>query len=101
MSSGGISLSYGAPGGRFEATVLADHSGRRNDIFFPPFPEPDQRVTLESYWLVDATLLYHATPTLTLFLRGTNLLDDDYEQVYGYATLGRAAYVGLRASLGR
>ncbi|HUF73913.1 MAG TPA: TonB-dependent receptor [Gammaproteobacteria bacterium] len=99
--SGGVSLSYGAPGGRFEAMLLADYGGKSADIFFPPFPEPEQRVMLADYWLVDATALFRLRPSLTLFARGTNLLDEDYEQVYGYATPGRAAYVGLRVDLGR
>jgi len=31
-----------------------------------------------------------------LFVRGSNLLDDDYEQVFGYRTSGRAAYAGIK-----
>jgi vitamin B12 transporter len=99
--SGGVSLAYDAPGGRFSATFVADHGGERDDTFFPPFPEPEQRVTLGDYTLVDATARFRLRPSLTLFARATNLLDEDYEQVYGYATPGRAAYVGLRADLGR
>lgn len=99
--SGGVSLSYGTAGGRVEAIVLADYGGTRDDVFFPPFPEPEQRVTLADYWLVDATVQFRVTPSLTLFARGTNLLDEDYEQVYGYATPGRAAQVGIRARVGR
>ena len=99
--SGGISISYGAPDGRFEAMLLADYGGKRDDVFFPPFPAPEQRVTLADYWLVDATALYRVTPSLTLFARATNLLDENYEQVFGYATPGRAAYLGLRVDLGR
>ena len=34
------------------------------------------------------------------FGRVSNLLDTRYEQVLGYRTQGRAAYIGVRASFG-
>ena len=37
----------------------------------------------------------------SLFARGTNLLDEEYEQVYGYQTPGRAGYLGIRLSFGQ
>jgi vitamin B12 transporter len=98
--SGGISLSFRPPGRRFDAMLLADYGGERDDIFFPPFPAPEQRVTLPHYWLVDATARFRLTSSITLFARATNLLDESYEQVFGYATPGRAGYVGVRADFG-
>ncbi|MDE3155611.1 MAG: TonB-dependent receptor [Acidobacteriota bacterium] len=38
---------------------------------------------------------------LELFVRGTNLLDRRYEEVYGYPAAGRLAMAGLRFSTGR
>jgi vitamin B12 transporter len=70
-------------------------------MFFPPYPAPSEIVTLDSYWLVDLTASYEINRNTRIFLRGTNLLDEDYEQVYGYRTPGRSAYVGLRLSFGR
>ncbi len=52
-------------------------------------------------WLVDLTAQYQLTPSVRLFARGTNLLDEDYEQVYGYRTLGRAGYLGVRIGFGQ
>ena len=69
-------------------------------MFFPPFPDPSETVALDSYVLVDLTLQYRLTTAMSLYARGTNLLDDDYEQVYGYQTPGRAGYVGLRMNFG-
>ena len=99
--SGGLELSYRPAGERFEASLFAEHGGRRDDTFFPPFPEPAARVTLPDYWLVDATALFRLTPALALVTRLTNLLDEDYEQVYGFATPGRSGHVGIRADFGR
>ena len=36
--------------------------------------------------MLDVAVRYRVTPSLALFARGSNLLDEDYEQVYGYRT---------------
>jgi vitamin B12 transporter len=99
--AGNLSLDFSSLNEKWQATLAADYGGTRNDIFFPPFPDPSEIVTLDAYWLVDLAVQYRVTPAVTLFARGTNLLDDEYEQVYGYRTLGRAGYVGVRTSFGR
>ena len=50
--------------------------------------------------LVDLTLQLQLSASMTMYAKGTNLLDDNYEQVYGYQTLGRAGYLGLRLNFG-
>jgi len=57
-------------------------------------------VTLDSYWLLDLTAQYQATDAIKLFVRASNLLDTDYEQVYGYNTPGRAIYGGVEVGFG-
>jgi vitamin B12 transporter len=58
-------------------------------------------VTLDSFWLVDLTLQYQLSESTSIYARGTNLLDEDYEQVYGYQTPGIAGYLGLRMNFGQ
>ena len=99
--SGGISLSFDPPGSRFQAMLLADYGGERDDIFYPPFPEPAQRMRLPDYWIIDATARFRLTESVVVFARATNLLDEKHEQVYGYRAPGRAAYLGIQADLGR
>jgi vitamin B12 transporter len=99
--AGSLSLDFRSTNEKWESSLSADYGGTRNDIFFPPFPDPSEIVTLDSYWLVDLAVQYRMTPAVTLFARGTNLLDEEYEQVYGYRTLGRAGYVGVRTNFGR
>ena len=99
--AGSLVINYGSSNDRFRATLAADYGGTREDLFFPPFPAERQRVTLDSYWVVDLTAQYQLTPAIAVFARGSNLLDEEYEQVFGYRTLGRTAYVGLRATFGR
>ncbi len=88
-------------GNRGRLSLAADYGGTRRDVFFPPWPNPVEIVTLENYWLVDMTLQYQLTESIKLFARGSNLLDTEYEQVYGYRTPGRAAFAGVRIDIGR
>jgi vitamin B12 transporter len=59
---------------------------------------PFDRVTLGSYWLADARVAYAVRRGIELFVRGSNLLDQHYQDVFSYRTEGRAAYVGVRLS---
>ena len=97
---GSVQGAYRSSDGRFDTTLTADYSGTRTDLFFPPVPPFVETVQLGTYWLVDLTAQYQVTDALTLVVRGQNLLDEDYEEVFGYNTLGRSAYVGFRASIG-
>jgi vitamin B12 transporter len=53
---------------------------------------------LPSYATVDVAADYELNDRLTLTGRVTNLFDDDAVDVWGYASRGRAAYVGIRAN---
>jgi vitamin B12 transporter len=57
---------------------------------------PFARVTLGSYWLANARVAYRVSPGVELFVRGGNLLNQRYEDVFGYRTEPRAAYIGVR-----
>lgn len=98
--AGALTFGYVSSGGRFGAALAADYGGTRTDVFFPPWPDPSETVTLDSYWLVDLTLQYQLSKSTSVFAKGTNLLDEEYEQVYGYQTPGIAAYLGLRMNFG-
>lgn len=99
--SGGLGMDFRSTDERFSATLSADFGGERSDIFFPPWPNPSEVVELDDYWLVDLALQYRTSDSVTVFAKGTNLLDEEYEQVYGYRTNGRAGYFGVRVNFGR
>lgn len=61
---------------------------------------PFDRVALGSYWLAGARLAYAIRPGIELFARGSNLLDQRYEDVFGYRTEGRAVYAGISLRAG-
>ena len=98
--AGSVHADYGFANGRGRVALSADYGGTRQDVFFPPFPNPPEIVTLDNYWLVDLTVQYDLSERVRLFARGSNLLDTEYEQVYGYRTQGRALFGGMKVSFG-
>ena len=77
----------------------AQYNGSQLDQFFPPWPAPSEMVTLSDYTLVNINANYSASDRLDIYLRLDNLLDEDYEEVFGYQTLGFGASLGLRYDL--
>jgi vitamin B12 transporter len=98
--SGSLYGNYRFFANRANLKIVADYAGKSTDRFFPPFPMPSEIVTLGDYWLFDATIGLDINPNTSVYLRGSNLLDEKYEQVYGYRTPGRSVYAGLRLSFG-
>jgi len=85
-----------SPSERANINLNLSYNGTQYDTFFPPFPQPFERVELSSYRLVTLAGSWRLTNRIELFGRIENLLDEDYEDVFGFATPGVAAYVGLR-----
>ncbi len=54
---------------------------------------------LDEYWLVRLSGSYELKPGLEAFARVENLLDANYQEVFGYQSAGIAAYAGLRLKL--
>jgi len=76
--------SYGA-----SLAYVGQHFDSR-DVF------PFDRVALGSYWLAGARVAYEVRPGIEIFARGSNLLDQTYQDVFGYRTEGRAVFAGIR-----
>lgn len=77
---------------------LGHYVGSRDDVDYRDWMAP-RRVTLDDYFILDAILSYAVTAPaplkdLEVFLKGTNILDTDYEQVFGYSTPGAAFLLG-------
>jgi len=70
--------------------VNAQHNGTQTDI---------GGVILDAFTLVNVNANFNATDKLDLYLRLDNLFDEDYQEVFGYQTLGFGASFGLRYSL--
>ena len=89
--------------GRFNGRLDLHHIGVRNDRHYPGWPQPTRAVDNRSYTKVNVVLGYKLIAgerrTLELFGRVENLFDEDYYEVYGFATPGFAAFGGIRMTL--
>jgi len=70
--------------------------GKREDKDFSTYPAT--RVTLGSYTLINASATYKVTGAIQIYGRLVNLLNSDYEEVYGYGTAKRSGYAGVKIS---
>lgn len=69
--------------------------GSREDFDFSTFT----RVEMKNYLLVNFAAHYNLFNFLRLNVRIENLLDTDYEEVFGYGTAGLSFYGGIQLSL--
>ena len=67
------------------------------DSDFSTFPAGE--VKLDDYFLVNISGSYRVTENFNLYARINNLLDDSYQDVYGFETLGQTIYAGIKVNL--
>lgn len=94
--SGRIDLATKFGNGKGTLNLAAVYNGRTDDTAFRlPFFTAE-RVTLGEYWLVTAAAAWQLAPGFEVYGRVENLLNERYQEIYGFNTPGIAAYVGLR-----
>jgi vitamin B12 transporter len=101
-NTGSVNLNYRFAEDRGNVNLGASYVGKRRDNDFAdydPVTLAPTVIELDSYTLVNIAASYQFNPHLRVFGRIENLLDENYEEVVGFATPGRAAYVGLRLGL--
>ena len=99
-NTGRVDVSYGFAEGRGNVTLAAIYNGQARDIGFElPFFSPT-RLTLGEYWLVSAAASWKLQPGVEVFGRVENLLDEHYQEVYGFETARIAAYAGVKIIFG-
>jgi vitamin B12 transporter len=83
--------------GRAKATVNFVYNGAMPDLWFrfPIVP-----VTLNSYTTVSGIISYDLSPQVAVYLRGENVFDAKYEEVFSHRAPGAAIYAGLRGRIG-
>ncbi len=72
--------------------------GKRQDTRFDPVTYASTRVDLGGYLLANLAASYDVTRWLQVFARVENLLDRQYEEVWGYGTPGIGGYGGVKVS---
>jgi vitamin B12 transporter len=71
--------------------------GEHDDDDFGTFPA--RRVNLDGYTLLHCTARYQITDVFEITGRIENAADEHYQDVFGYATPGRSAYLGVNVRL--
>lgn len=92
-------LSWQAPGDRFSATIAVRYNGETDDLAFTDPSFVPVRTTLEDFTLVGLNAAYRLSERVELFGRIENLLDEEYQQVFGFVSPGRTAVGGVRVAL--
>jgi vitamin B12 transporter len=90
-----LNLSYAPEALPLTATVTVRYNGKQRDYAFNAFWDR-LLVDMKAYTLVNLGATFDINSSLQIFGRVENLLDEDYQEVFTYATPGRAAYGGVR-----
>lgn len=70
----------------------------RDDSFFNPETFASEPIVLESYGLLNFNVSRQFTENIKLFLGLSNVLDEQYEELYRFQTRGRNVRLGLNLS---
>ena len=97
-NAGSFTATYLAPDNKTRASVNVVHNGKMADDAFFGFPAT--RVSLDSYTVVNAILSYQYTPMTQFYIRGENLLNERYEELFSYRANGATGYIGMRMKFG-
>ena len=82
---------------RFSGTLTVRYNGRNTDVAYTDPSYVPVRVSMPEFVLLNLNADYKLTDRISVFGRVENLLDEDYEEIFSFATPGRAAYGGVRA----
>ncbi len=81
----------------FKSTVNIFYKGNRWDMNYDVYPA--ERIKLDDYTLLNFVFNYTPRSGVDIFGRINNILDEDYEEVYGYGTDDTYFELGLRLNL--
>jgi vitamin B12 transporter len=103
-------VTYAFNGGRGTATFAAIYNGSMEDDVFqlvpnafapPPLTFASAgRIGLDPYWLLNATASYKLQPGVELFGRVENLLDQHYQETFGFEASPVTAFAGVKLTFG-
>lgn len=96
-----LALNQAFADGRGNVNLNVSYNGTQIDNFFPPPQFALVQVELDGFTLVDLAASWSLTSSLEIIARVSNLLDEEYEEVLGFARPGRGVFVGLRGQFSR
>ncbi len=92
-----LQANYETQSGKANLYAILNYVDEQIDSDFSTFPA--REVKLDDYYLVNISGSYQFTENLNLYARVNNLLDDSYQDVYGFETLGQTIYAGIKVNL--
>ncbi|HPC47979.1 MAG TPA: TonB-dependent receptor, partial [Deltaproteobacteria bacterium] len=75
------------------------HTGARDDEYYDTSTWSSRRVRLDPYTLVNIAWWYEPDRKTRFWVRIDNLLDEDYEEIWGYQTPGIGVSAGVGVTL--
>ena len=77
------------------AGISYQYNGEREDSFFNPLTYESENIILNSYGLLDLAISHTLSKNLKLFAAVSNILDEEYEELYRFQTRGRNLRAGF------
>jgi len=93
--SAGVNIGY-TVNKRLFTSVNLNAYGERNDLYFDLNTFTTQSATLNAYVLLDVYGEYRFGKHMIVFFQGRNLLNAEYQEAYGYNTLGINVNGGMK-----
>jgi vitamin B12 transporter len=81
---------------RFAGTLTVRYNGRNTDVVYTDPTYVPVLVSMKEYVLVNLGADYKISDHISVYGRVENLFGEDYEEIFSFATAGRAAYGGVR-----
>jgi vitamin B12 transporter len=94
---GSFALTY-TPTEKLTIEPFVTYVGRQVDAARAPGTFSSFRKTLAPYATLGIRTEYALTPNLKFYVRGENLTNARYQEIYNYGTVGRSVYGGIRAT---
>ncbi len=83
---------------KYNAGLNYQYNSEREDTFFNPETFESENITLESFGLLDANVSVQLSQNLKLFANVSNIINEEYEELYSFQTRGRNFRVGFTLS---
>lgn len=96
---GSLNVTYRFLKNRATLDLGLNYNGTMQDNEFI-FATPETLVTLDDYVLGTVAASYNVTDAVQVYGRVENLLGEDYQEVFGFASPGFGAYAGIRIKFG-
>ena len=90
-----LQVGYTLPGDKTRLDLQVRHVAGNFDLDFRAGAAAGQRARLSDYTVVDIGFSHALTDTVQLTGSVKNLLDEEYEELFGYSSQGRTAFIGL------